>query len=75
MAAGPAAMSQPPSRWHDIAQRPWAIAGLIAGFTALRLVLAATLPLLPEEAYYWSWSRHLDWSTSTIRRWRPTASR
>jgi hypothetical protein len=62
MAAGPAAMSQPPSRWHDIAQRPWAIAGLIAGFTALRLVLAATLPLLPEEAYYWSWSRHLDWS-------------
>ena len=28
----------------------------------LRLLLAATAPLLPQEAYYWSWSRHLDWS-------------
>ena len=48
--------------WRDVAQRRHAIAWLIAGFTALRLVLAACLPLLPEEAYYWSWSRHLDWS-------------
>jgi 4-amino-4-deoxy-L-arabinose transferase-like glycosyltransferase len=28
----------------------------------LRLLLAATAPLLPQEAYYWSWSQHLDWS-------------
>lgn len=37
-----------------------AIAALIAGFTLLRLLLAATTPLLPQEAYYWVWSRHLD---------------
>ncbi len=44
---------------------PWAErlegpALLIAGFTLLRLLLAATTPLLPQEAYYWSWSRHLS---------------
>jgi 4-amino-4-deoxy-L-arabinose transferase-like glycosyltransferase len=32
---------------------------LIAAFTSLRLLLAAVTPLLPQEAYYWSWSRHL----------------
>ena len=32
---------------------------LIAAFTLLRLLLAAVTPLLPQEAYYWSWSRHL----------------
>jgi hypothetical protein len=32
---------------------------LIASFTLLRLLLAAGMPLLPQEAYYWSWSRHL----------------
>ena len=32
---------------------------LIGCFTLLRLVLAATVPLLPEEAYYWTWSRYL----------------
>ena len=31
---------------------------LVIGFTLLRLVLAASLPLLPQEAYYWSWSLH-----------------
>ncbi|MES2185049.1 MAG: glycosyltransferase family 39 protein [Pseudomonadota bacterium] len=35
---------------------------LIAAFTLLRLVLAATAPLTPEEAYYWTWSRFPDWS-------------
>lgn len=29
------------------------------GLTAIRLVLAATLPLGDDEAYYWEWSRHL----------------
>ena len=42
--------------------RPHAIAALIAGFTVFRLVLAAFAPLLPQEAYYWTWSQHLDWS-------------
>ena len=48
-----------PSRdaWQDSSV---AIATLIAGFTLLRLLLAATTPLLPQEAYYWSWSRQLD---------------
>ena len=50
------------SRWRTLADRPHAIAWLIAAFTALRLLLAATVPVLPQEAYYWSWSQHLDWS-------------
>jgi dolichyl-phosphate-mannose-protein mannosyltransferase len=31
---------------------------LVAGVT-LRLVFAALIPLFPDEAYYWEWSRHL----------------
>ncbi|MBC7674277.1 MAG: glycosyl transferase, partial [Polaromonas sp.] len=27
--------------------------------TMLRLLLAAWLPLFPDETYYWEWSRHL----------------
>lgn len=50
------------SRPLALHERPHAIALLIAGFTLVRLVLAAIVPLLPQEAYYWSWSRHLDWS-------------
>jgi hypothetical protein len=49
-------------RWQRLTEHPHAIAGLIAGFTILRLFLAATAPLLPQEAYYWSWSLHPDWS-------------
>lgn len=41
---------------------PWSVALLILGVTVLRLLLAATAPLLPQEAYYWTWSRELDWS-------------
>lgn len=36
--------------------------GLFAGLlclTAIRLLLAATLPVGDDEAYYWEWSRHL----------------
>ncbi len=32
---------------------------LLAGATALRLLLALRVPLLPDEAYYWEWSRRL----------------
>ena len=35
-----------------------AAAGL-AGLTAIRLIIAAYLPLTPDEAYYWTWSRAL----------------
>ncbi len=34
------------------------LTGLL-GLTAIRLVLAATLPVGDDEAYYWEWSRHL----------------
>jgi 4-amino-4-deoxy-L-arabinose transferase-like glycosyltransferase len=33
---------------------------LIAAATLVRFFLAVWLPLLPDEAYYWQWSRHLD---------------
>ncbi len=55
-------MSAPVSRWRSLPDRAHSIALLITGFTLLRLVLAASVPLLPQEAYYWTWSRHLDWS-------------
>jgi 4-amino-4-deoxy-L-arabinose transferase-like glycosyltransferase len=32
----------------------------LAALTLLRLVLAAVMPLAPDEAYYWLWSRHLQ---------------
>jgi 4-amino-4-deoxy-L-arabinose transferase-like glycosyltransferase len=35
----------------------WAAA--LAALTALRLVIAATTPLAPDEAYYWVWSHAL----------------
>jgi 4-amino-4-deoxy-L-arabinose transferase-like glycosyltransferase len=36
-----------------------AAAAALAGLTALRLVVAATVPLSPDEAYYFVWSRAL----------------
>jgi 4-amino-4-deoxy-L-arabinose transferase-like glycosyltransferase len=33
--------------------------GLLAALTLLRLIVAATTPLAPDEAYYWVWSRAL----------------
>jgi hypothetical protein len=36
----------------------WAIL-LVSALTVLRLVVAAGIPLTGDEAYYWSWSRHL----------------
>lgn len=32
---------------------------LVAAATFVRLVLAAAIPLFPDETYYWEWSRHL----------------
>lgn len=34
-------------------------AAALAGLTALRLAVAAAVPLSPDEAYYWVWSRAL----------------
>jgi 4-amino-4-deoxy-L-arabinose transferase-like glycosyltransferase len=33
---------------------------IVLALVALRLVLAATLPLAADEAYYWLWSKHLS---------------
>jgi undecaprenyl-diphosphatase len=33
--------------------------GVVAFATALRFIVGARLPLLPDETYYWDWSRHL----------------
>jgi 4-amino-4-deoxy-L-arabinose transferase-like glycosyltransferase len=43
----------------DSRRAPLGIALLIAGMIALRLVAAAITPLTFDEAYYWSWSKHL----------------
>lgn len=32
---------------------------LVVAATVIRALLAATIPLLPDEAYYWDWSRHI----------------
>jgi hypothetical protein len=43
----------------------WLAALLILGTAVARLVWFATiceLDLAPDEAHYWDWSRHLDWS-------------
>ena len=41
--------------------RPWRLAiGLIAYAVVLRLVYAGSVETMPEEAYYWSYSRRLD---------------
>jgi dolichol-phosphate mannosyltransferase len=34
--------------------------GLIAYAVVLRLIFAGSVEMMPEEAYYWSYSRHLD---------------
>lgn len=43
----------------EVLNIPNAIWKIILGFTAFRLLLAIILPLTPQEAYYWSWSREL----------------
>ena len=43
--------------WRRAPSR-WALTALIA-LTLLRLVVAASVPLAPDEAYYWVWSRAL----------------
>src|SRR5438034_9753299 len=46
-------------RWRALA------ALLIVGAAVLHVVYLATncpLDLAPDEAHYWDWSRHLDWS-------------
>ena len=40
--------------------RRWRVALVVVTIAALvRLALAAVVPVLPDEAYYWEWSRRL----------------
>ncbi|MBL0353934.1 MAG: glycosyltransferase family 39 protein [Dechloromonas sp.] len=48
--------------WRSFPEQSRAVAFLIIGFSLLRFALAAIVPLLPQEAYYWTWSRIPDWS-------------
>lgn len=61
MGGGPDAQLQPPV---DLSTSPWGrrTALLIAALTLGRLVLAGTTELADGEAYYFMWSRFLDWS-------------
>ena len=52
---------------HYQSSWPWSaiVAFLILGSAALRIAYLAhdcPLDLAPDEAHYWDWSRHLDWS-------------
>ncbi|WP_186001754.1 glycosyltransferase family 39 protein [Corallococcus sp. Z5C101001] len=40
---------------------PWGLAAT-CGLILLRLAYAARVELAPQEAYYWQYTRHLDWS-------------
>jgi dolichol-phosphate mannosyltransferase len=44
-------------------QRRWlfAAAGLLATTLLLRVAVMSNLVLMPEEAYYWMYARHLNW--------------
>ncbi len=35
---------------------------IIGVATVARAAVAASLPLIPDETYYWLWAHHLDWS-------------
>jgi 4-amino-4-deoxy-L-arabinose transferase-like glycosyltransferase len=59
-----AAASQTPTLWSPARCRALT-ACLILGAAALRILFFAfdhRLDLAPDEAHYWDWSRHLDWS-------------
>lgn len=48
----------PSSHSHRAVQWQWfAVAGLIAAMTAMRIVYAGVLDLRTDEAYYWTWSK------------------
>jgi dolichol-phosphate mannosyltransferase len=49
-----------PASPEDLRESAWALA-LVLGLAVVRLAYIAFLPLAEDEAYYWQWSRHLDW--------------
>jgi undecaprenyl-diphosphatase len=65
MPTPPAEHLDDPGRQDAIADRQWLrwTWWLIGGLLLFRLIYAAIVPLdlVPDEAYYWDWSRQLDW--------------
>src|SRR5271154_4825630 len=60
MFAGPGQLSQ-----ENRACWRWLLATLVVSLTVLRIVYLfwfCPLDLVQDEAHYWDWSRHLDWS-------------
>lgn len=53
-----------PRWWMRLGSRPYAGVTIIAAFFLLRLLwqLISPFTLVEDEAHYWEWSRHLDWS-------------
>ena len=41
---------------------PTITAGIVAYLLVLKLIFINSVNLIPEEAYYWNYARHLDWS-------------
>ena len=41
---------------------PTLTAGIVAYLLVLKLIFINSVNLIPEEAYYWNYARHLDWS-------------
>src|SRR6202162_5112655 len=57
--------ASPPRVWLSPPRCRALAAFLIVGAAAFRLLFLAyhcSLDLAPDEAHYWDWSRHLDWS-------------
>jgi 4-amino-4-deoxy-L-arabinose transferase-like glycosyltransferase len=44
---------------YDRSARPLIIA--LLALTAIRVAVASAYPLVDDEAYYWTWSKHLAW--------------
>lgn len=56
MTASPQPISDP-----QTARRAWRhVAAWIVGAALLRVLLSGLVPLLPDEAYYWLWTQHLE---------------
>lgn len=57
----PSGKGQPNRTASEIGAAPSAaaVAAVLGLLTGVRLALAATLPLAPDEAYYWTWSHAL----------------
>jgi 4-amino-4-deoxy-L-arabinose transferase-like glycosyltransferase len=56
----PAASAAPVPRSPERTIQWLPVAGWIAGAALLRALLAAFVPLLPDETYYWEWSRRIE---------------